>query len=96
MEVFVEDDVYNDKFPKTSSSKHLYKETESGVNSMCEIMEKIAKEERMEGLKEGRNEGMLQTLGGLVKDGILTISEAAQRAGMTEKIFAESMEKFKA
>jgi hypothetical protein len=55
-------------------------------------MEKIAKEERM----EGRNEGMLQILGGLVKDGILTISEAAQRAGMTEKIFAESMEKFKA
>jgi predicted transposase/invertase (TIGR01784 family) len=100
MEVFVEDDVYNDKFPKTSSSKHLYKETESGVNSMCEIMERLttdAKEEgRNEGLKEGRNEGMLQTLGGLVKDGILTISEAAQRAGMTETIFAENMEKFKA
>jgi predicted transposase YdaD len=70
---------------------------------MCEIMERLttdAKEEglkegRYEGLKEGRNEGMLQILGGLVKDGILTISEAAQRAGMTETIFAENMEKFK-
>jgi hypothetical protein len=59
---------------------------------MCEIMEKIAKEERM----EGRNEGMIQTLVGLVRDGILTISEAAQRAGMPETIFAENMEKFKA
>jgi Tfp pilus assembly ATPase PilU len=67
-------------------------------------MEKIANEERMEGIKEGikkgRNEGlkegMLQTLFDLVKDGILTISEAAKRADMTETIFMENMEKFKA
>jgi hypothetical protein len=39
---------------------------------------------------------MLQTLFELVKDGILTISEAARRADMTEKIFVENMEKFKA
>jgi hypothetical protein len=31
-----------------------------------------------------------------VKDGILTISEAAKRADMTEPIFMENMEKFKA
>jgi hypothetical protein len=59
---------------------------------MCEIMEKIANEERM----EGRNEGKLQTLFDLVKDGILTISEAAKRANMTEANFSENMEKFKA
>jgi hypothetical protein len=55
---------------------------------MCEIMEKIAKEERME--------GKLETLFELVKDGILTASEAAKRANMTEMNFTEYMEKFKA
>jgi predicted transposase YdaD len=59
-------------------------------------MEKIATEERNEGRKEGRKEGTLETLFGLVKDGILTISEAAKRVDMTEKIFVENMEKFKA
>jgi hypothetical protein len=96
MEVFVDDYAYNDKFPKTSDGKHRYKETEGGLNAMCEIMEKIANEERMEGIKEGRNEGKLQTLFDLVKDGILTISEAAKRANMTEANFSENMEKFKA
>jgi hypothetical protein len=53
-------------------------------------MEKIATEERM----EGRREGTLETLFGLVQDGIITISEAAKRADMTETIFVENMEKF--
>jgi hypothetical protein len=96
MEVFVDDHVYNDKFPKTSEGKHRYKETEGGLSVMCGISEKIRMEGRNEGIKEGRNEGMLQTLCDLVKDGILTISEAAKRADMTEKIFVENMEKFKA
>jgi uncharacterized protein YihD (DUF1040 family) len=88
MEVFVDDAAYNDKFPKTSDSKYRYKETEGGLSAMCEIMEKIAKEERME--------GKLETLFDLVKDGILTVSEAAKRANMTEMNFTEYMEKFKA
>jgi predicted transposase YdaD len=65
-------------------------------------MEKIATEERMEGRKEGRKEGRregrkegtLETLCGLVKDGIITVSEAAKRADMTETVFMESIENF--
>ena len=49
MEVFVNDDAYNNKFPITSGSKRRYKETEEGQQVMCEIMERIAKEEREEG-----------------------------------------------
>lgn len=49
MEVFVNDDAYNNKFPITSDSKRRYKETEEGQQVMCEIMERIAKEEREEG-----------------------------------------------
>jgi hypothetical protein len=91
MEVFVDDNVYNDKFPKTSDGKRRYKETEGGLNAMCDIMEKIAKEERMEGIAEGK----LETLFELVKDGILTISDAAQRAKMSETVFTENMKKVK-
>jgi hypothetical protein len=90
MEVFVDDHIYNEKFPKTSDGKRHYKETEKGLDTMCEIMERIATEERMEGIKEGK----LQALFDLVKDGILTISEAAKRANMTESNFSEIMEKF--
>lgn len=46
MEVFVDDNAYNNKFPKTSYMKHLYKETERGVDIMCEIVERITTEER--------------------------------------------------
>jgi hypothetical protein len=53
-------------------------------------------EGRKEGRKEGIKEGKLQTLFDLVKDGILTVSEAAKRANMTETIFSENMKKFKA
>ena len=88
MKVFVEDNAYNSKFPKTSEGKRRYKETEGGLNVMCEIMEKIAKEER--------SEGRLELLFDLVKDGIITITEAAKRANMTETVFTENMKQFKA
>ena len=53
MEIFVEDTVYNDKFPITSDSKRRYKETEEGQEKMCEIMERIAAEERKAGIEQG-------------------------------------------
>ena len=52
MEVFVNDSAYSDKFPITSDRKRRYKETEEGQFKMCEIMERIAEEERNEGRKE--------------------------------------------
>jgi predicted transposase/invertase (TIGR01784 family) len=105
MEVFVKDQVYNPKFPKTSQAKRRYKETERGIDTMCDIMEKIAAEEREEGRAEGREEGRkegkvegiaegkIQTLFNLVKDGILTFTQAAERAGMTEGLFLEAVKK---
>nr|WP_289766795.1 PD-(D/E)XK nuclease family transposase [uncultured Acetatifactor sp.] len=81
MKIFVDDDVYNNKFPKTSEGKHRYKETEGGLKVMCEIMEKIAEESKLELLID------------LVKDGIITIAEAARRINMTEDLFSENMKK---
>jgi hypothetical protein len=88
MEVFVKDDAYNSKFPKTSDGKRRYKETEKGVNAMCEIMERLT--------TEAKTEGALELLAHLVQDGVLTISDAAKRAGMTEGVFEEKTRQFKA
>ena len=56
MEVFVSDNVYNDKFPLTSAGKRRYKETEEGQEIMCEIMERLNTEAREEGREEGIND----------------------------------------
>lgn len=88
MEVFINDTAYNSKFPKTSAGKHRYKETEGGLDVMCEIMEKLR--------DEAKNEGKLETLFDLVKDGMISIAEAAKRADMSESIFTEHMRQFKA
>jgi hypothetical protein len=92
MEVFVTDTAYNSKFPKTSDGKRRYKETERGLDVMCEIMERLTTEAR----DEGKAEGTLKTLFSLVEDGVLSIKEAAKRADMTEVIFMEKTKQFKA
>ena len=50
---------------------------------MCQAIEEMRAEERA----EGRAEGILKTLVSLVKDGILTLSEAAKRENMTVEDF---------
>jgi len=51
MEVFAEDNAYNDKFRMTSGIKRRFKETEEGQEIMCEIMEKLYSEAKTEGYK---------------------------------------------
>ena len=64
------------------------------VEEMMNEREAIGKEEgRAEGRTEGRREGTLATLTGLVKDGILTIKDAALRANMSESAFKAEMER---
>lgn len=55
----------------------------------------ILNEGRAEGRREGIREGILQTLSGLVRDGILTVADAASRAGLTEEVFVEEMQAYK-
>ena len=50
-------------------------------------------EGRKEGHREGMKEGLFAALIPLVRDGILDISDAAVRAGVTEKEFAQEMQK---
>ena len=44
-----------------------------------------------DGRREGRAEGIIETLISLVKDGILSIKDAAKRAGITETAFEQKM-----
>lgn len=67
----------------TNSNLH-YANGEERVD-MCEAIEGI----RNDAIAEGVMEGVLKTLIGLVKDGILTISDAATRANMTVSEFEE-------
>ena len=56
-----------------------FKETNEGVSEMCKAIEELQETARVEGRAEGRAEGMLETLVSLVKDGILSLTEAARR-----------------
>ena len=102
MQIFVNDDKYDNKFPVTSKTKKLFKETKGGIRTMCEIMERIAAEERregkLEGILEGKQQGILEgqlnMLFNLVHDGIISMEEAARRAEMSENAFSEMMNQF--
>ena len=59
------------------------------VIDMCKAVEDMMKDSKA----EGKAEGALATLVGLVKDGLLSVKEAAKRANMTEDEFEEKMKK---
>ena len=56
-------------------------------------VEKYERSIREEGREEVRYQGSLSALNDLVKDGILTLSEAARRVAMTEEDYIEQIEK---
>ena len=60
MKIFTKDDFYSELYPKTSEIKRRYKETEGGIQAMCEIMEMVKEDGRLEGFNEGRLEGKLE------------------------------------
>ena len=60
----------------TNSNLH-YNDGEERVD-MCEAIEKIRNDAKAKGVEEG----ILKALIGLVKDGILTIADAAKRVDM--------------
>ena len=67
---------------------------------MCKAIEDMMQDSRAEGMAEGlakgKAEGILLALTGLVRDGILSIKDAALRANMTESAFEAAMKKSQA
>ena len=55
--------------------------------NMCEVLDRVEARGIEKGRLEGRQEGTINTLISLVKDGILSLDEAATRADMSAKDF---------
>ena len=56
-----------------------------------ESKDKWIKEGRREGIKEGRKEGVINTLLILVKDGIISVEDAAKRANISVSTFQKHL-----
>ena len=84
-------------YPLLAQNVRYFKE-EGGQARMCKAVEEYGLENfaegKEEGREEGRTEGVLTTLIGLVRDGILSIKDAALRANMSESAFKDAMERF--
>ncbi len=95
MEIFTEDDVYSEIFPITSEIKKKFKLTEEGRKEMTAVLEKLIEEERAEGIAQGISQGIAQgqadMLVSLVRDGILTVTQASERLGESEAEFQKRL-----
>ena len=67
--------------------------SEGGFN-VCQGIREMIEDGMKEGEKKGRQEGILETLFGLVKDGILSIADAAKRADMKVADFEKAYKSF--
>ena len=65
--------------------------------TMCEVLDRVEARGREEGIKEGIKEGIregtVNILISLVNDGILSIADAAKRAGISEESFRGYLER---
>ena len=87
MRAFVEAEAYDEeRFPETSRVKRRLRETEEGRKDMGSVIEEIREEIRAECIAEGeaRGEarGTLKTLVRLVRDGLVSVQDAAASAGV--------------
>mgnify|MGYP001670899532 CR=1 FL=1 len=82
MRVFTEAEAYDEeRFPETSRVKRRLRETEEGRKDMGSVIEEIREEIRAECIAEGKAEGTLETLVRLVRDGLVSVQDAAASAG---------------
>lgn len=65
----------------------MLKESEKGVNTMCEIWEEIKNEGKMEGKLEGKLEAKIESAQAMLRDGSLPIEKIAEFTGLSvEKV----------
>lgn len=64
---------------------------QGGRVDMCKALTEMLQDERAEGIEQGIEQGKLDVLISLVEDGILSIAQAAERLGISEKDFRERM-----
>lgn len=85
MRIFVEDNAYSTRFPKTSEIKRRYKIVDGG-GDMGSAIERFK--------QEGRTEGQMEVFDKLLRKKIISYSEAADMADMTEEDFKKKYDEF--
>ncbi len=70
-------------------------EVEKGVNDMCNLGEGIYENGLSAGIEKGREEGRINMLLDIVKDGLISVTDAAKKAGMSLDEFESIMKKQK-
>ena len=89
MKVFTESDCYNDKFPKTSSIKRRYKETEGGIREMSGLIEQLKLEWISEGEKRGEERGEKRGEKRGEEKGKINIAQSMKKKGFDINIIME-------
>ena len=83
MRVLTEAEAYDEeRFPETSRVKRRLRETEEGRKDMGSVIEEIRAEGIAEGEERGKLEGKLETLVRLVRDGLVSVQDAATSVGV--------------
>ena len=90
MGVFTKDDCYSDNFPVTSKMKYDFKYVKEGnkmTDAMKELYDIFKEDIDQEVLEKSKSkwikEGVINTLLILVKDGIISVEDAAKRANLS-------------
>lgn len=80
MGIFVEDNAYSNRFPKTSELKRRYKA--DGGGDMASAIERF------------KQEGKMEILASLVREGIISAADAAKKLNVSEDEFMEQYQNF--
>ena len=63
------------------------------VVDVCKAIDDMMRESEEKGKNEGKQEGLIEAFAGLVRDGLLSLKDAAARANMTESAFEAAAKK---
>ena len=70
-----------------TANRDLYDDLKRRYPAMCDALMTLMKPEIDDKVQEGKQAGTIETLASLVKDGILTLADAASRANLTPAEF---------
>ena len=84
--VLKEHDLIGDKWCEKYDFKYV-KEGNKMTDAMKELYDIFKEESKDKWMKEGRKEGVINTLLMLVKDGIISVEDAAKRANLSVSTF---------
>lgn len=100
MGVFTKDDCYSENFPVTSKMKYDFKYVKEGnkmTDAMKELYDIFKEDIDQEVLEKSKSkwikEGVINTLIMLVKDGIISVEDAAKRANLSVSTFQKYLNK---